>query len=72
MEQNTSPGTFGHGVIGAEAVAEERSRVERLERMLGRAGVDAIGLEHAQALYDAIIDRKGKVPEFVPRAGGGR
>jgi len=73
MEENTTnPGHFGHGAIGAAAVAEEAARVARLEKLLGPAGVQAVGFEHAQRIYDAITGRRGQVPEFTPGAGAVR
>jgi hypothetical protein len=62
-----NPATFGAGVIGAEAVAEEATRVAKLHELLGPAGVAAVGLEHAQAIYDAITEKKGQLPEFKER-----
>lgn len=63
MEKNfTNPSTFGSGLIGEGAVAEEAARVKRLEEMLGPEGLAAIGLSYAQRLREAILDKKGVVP----------
>jgi hypothetical protein len=62
----TNPGTFGHGVTDPATVAEERDRVAALERLLGPAGVATVGLKYAQVLHDAIVSRRGVLPEFRP------
>ncbi len=58
------PGHFGKGVVGDETVVEELARVKALEKLLGPAGVAAVGLPYAQTLYDAIIDQQGVLPVF--------
>ncbi len=62
----TNPGTFGHGVTDAATVAEEHARVKRLEEMLGPEGLAVLGLEYAQRLREAILDKRGVVPARAP------
>jgi hypothetical protein len=61
----TNPGTFGHGVTDAATVAEEHARVKRLVEMLGPPGLDAVGLEYAQQLREAILDKQGVIPRWL-------
>jgi hypothetical protein len=60
----TNPTYFGPGVTDAATVAEEHARVEALEKLLGPAGVAAVGFQYAQELHNAITSRKGVLPEF--------